>query len=301
MTQIKSAINILEHSRTQRETNYCKDSSSRGCYDNQFVQNRTKLDRNENGQSLRFQKDQNQKNTLVKIAREKQSVNISQFNKNSVRKDNTKISQQSADFTQAAFSKEMERNKTGKSRKMINRQNGDRREDELTEQVTETTFSRTRMVKRGAACSRQDSDNSDSDVPQIEWRTVKKSFRPKGYKEITSGNAAGNMEPTLMSFWDLMGAEKSDNPKSLLELEARTVLDDRNKRDQTLETNTQRENHPPIIEVDLTAESPSESPEVSIIKKEKTGHNSRRISSHQKKRVQKSALTISPSCSIEVY
>ena len=79
-----------------------------------------------------------------------------------------------------------------------------------------------------------------------------------------------------------MGAEKSDNPKSLLELEARTVLDDRNKCDQTVETNTQREN-PPIIEVDLTAESPSESPEVSIIKKEKTGHNSRRISSHQKK------------------
>ena len=78
-----------------------------------------------------------------------------------------------------------------------------------------------------------------------------------------------------------MGAEKSDNPKNLLELEARTILDDRNKRDQTLETNTQREN-PTIIEVDLTAESPSESPEVSIIKKEKTGHNSRRISSHQK-------------------
>ena len=27
-----------------------------------------------------------------------------------------------------------------------------------------------------------------------------------------------------MSFWDLMGAEKSDNPKSLLELEARQFL-----------------------------------------------------------------------------
>ena len=163
-TNQNSAINILEHSRTQRETNYCKDSSSRGCYDNQFVQNWTKLD-------LRFQKDQNQKNTLDKIAREKQSVNISQFNKNSVRKNITKISQQSA---------EMEKNKTGKSRKMIIRQNGYWREDELTEQVTENTFSRTRMVKRGAACSRQDSDNSDSDVPQVEWRTVNKSFRPKG-------------------------------------------------------------------------------------------------------------------------
>ena len=104
-TNQNSAINILEYSKTPRETNYCKDNSSRGCYDNQFVQNRTKLDRNENGQSSRFQKDQNQKNTLEKIAREKQSVNNSKFNKNSIRKDNTKISQQSADFTQAAFSK----------------------------------------------------------------------------------------------------------------------------------------------------------------------------------------------------
>ena len=167
-TNQSSAINILEHSGTQRETNHCKDSSSRGCYGNQLVQNRTKLDRNENGQSLRFQKEQSQKNTLNKIAREKQSVNNSKFNKNSIRKDNIQTSQQSADLTQGAFSKKMEKNKTGKSKKITNRQNGDQREDELTEQVTETTFSRTRMVKRGAACSRQDSDNSDSDVPQVE-------------------------------------------------------------------------------------------------------------------------------------
>ena len=48
-----------------------------------------------------------------------------------------------------------------------------------------------------------------------------------------------------MSFWDLMGAEKSDNPKSLLELEARTVLEDRSRREQELETNVRREK-PPI-------------------------------------------------------
>ena len=71
-----------------------------------------------------------------------------------------------------------------------------------------------------------------------------------------------------MSFCDLMGAEKTDNPKSLLELEARTTLEDRSRREQELETNVQREK-PPIIEVDLTAESPSESPEVSVIKKGK--------------------------------
>ena len=128
------------------------------------------------------------------------------------------------------------------------------------------------MVKRGAACSRQDSDTSDSDVPQVEWRTVKKSSKPKGYKEITSGKLA---ETNRMSFWDLMGADKSDNPKSLLKLEARKVLEDRSRREQELETKVQREK-PIIIEVDLTAESPSESPEVSVIKKEKTSHNSRK-------------------------
>ena len=69
-----------------------------------------------------------------------------------------------------------------------------------------------------------------------------------------------------------MGAVKSDNPKSLLKLEARTVLENRNRREQELETNVQ----PSIIDVDLTAESRSESPEVSVIKKEKTSHKSRK-------------------------
>ena len=72
-------INVLEHSGLKREINHCKDSSSHGCYGNQFVQNWTKLDRNKNGQSSRFQKEQSQKNTLFKIARKKQSVENSEF------------------------------------------------------------------------------------------------------------------------------------------------------------------------------------------------------------------------------
>ena len=83
-----------------------------------------------------------------------------------------------------------------------------------------------------------------------------------------------------MSFWDLIGAERPDNPKSLLELEARTVLVDRNRGDQSSQLNTQSE-IPQIIEVDLTAESPSESPEASMIKKEKTCHDPRRSKSDQ--------------------
>ena len=229
-------INVLEHSGLKREINHCKGSSSHGCYDNQFVQNWTKLDRNENGRSSRFQKEQNQKNTLFKIARKKQSVENSEFTKNLNGKNCIQISKHPVELTQAAFIKKMEKNKSEKSKKITNRQNGDRRGDELTEQVTETTFPRTRMVKRGAVCSRQDSDTSDSKVPQVEWRTVKKSFKPKEYNEITSGKVA---ETNLMSFWDLMGAEKSDNPKNLLELEARTVLENRSRHEQELETNVQ--------------------------------------------------------------
>ena len=80
-----------------------------------------------------------------------------------------------------------------------------------------------------------------------------------------------------MSFWDRIGAEKSDNTKSLLELEARTILENRNRSEQELETNAK----PSIIEVDLTVESPSESPEVSVIKKEKTNHKSRKDNPRQ--------------------
>ena len=99
----------------------------------------------------------------------------------------------------------MEKNQSGsgKSKKIANRQNEERR-DELTEQVTETTFSRTRMVKRGA-CSRQDSDTSDSEIPQIEWQTVNRYIKPKEQKELSANSAATK----LISFWDLMGAQKA--------------------------------------------------------------------------------------------
>ena len=83
-------VNILELSGIKSEINHCKDNSSHGCYSDRFVQNWTKLDRNENGQSSRFQREQNEKNTLKKISRMKQS------DKNSNKNDCNKISNQSA-------------------------------------------------------------------------------------------------------------------------------------------------------------------------------------------------------------
>ena len=39
--------------------------------------------------------------------------------------------------------------------------------DKMLKQVTETTYRRTRTVKRG-----HESDSSEEDVPQVEWRKV---------------------------------------------------------------------------------------------------------------------------------
>ena len=72
-----------------------------------------------------------------------------------------------------------------------------------------------------------------------------------------------------------MGAERTDNPRSMLELEAQTELENRAQQDREIDINA-KDYKPPIVEVDLTAESPSDSPEVSVIGKKKTTHNSRK-------------------------
>ena len=115
--------------------------------------------------------------------------------------------------------------------KKTNRPNEER--EELTEQVTETTFSRTRMVKRGA-CSRQDSDSSDSEVPQIEWRAVDMYIKPNRQSGTSSVSPIAGK---LISFWDFMGAERTDNPRSMLELEAQTEMKSRAQHDQELDIN----------------------------------------------------------------
>ena len=72
-TDQKIDVNILEFSAITSEISHCKDNSSHGCYGDRFVQNWTKLDRNENGQIACFQREQNEKNTLNKISCTKQS------------------------------------------------------------------------------------------------------------------------------------------------------------------------------------------------------------------------------------
>ena len=64
----------------------------------------------------------------------------------------------------------------------------------------------------------------------------------------------------LISFWDLVGSERADKviPGSLLELEASTDMSSPQK-------NMPERNDLKVIEVDLTADSPISSPEISLV------------------------------------
>ena len=64
-----------------------------------------------------------------------------------------------------------------------------------------------------------------------------------------------------------MGTERKDNSRSMIELEAQTEMQSRAQQNQEVD-NDSKEYRSPIVEVDLTAESPSESPAVSVIGEE---------------------------------
>ena len=266
----KVNVNILDHSGVRNNISHCKDDSSHGCYSNQFVQNQTKLDQNENGQNSRPQKEQNEQNTLNKISRTKQSVINS-----GIKSCKNKTKNQSEKAVKIDKNQSGPR-KSKKAVKIINRRQYEERE-EMTEQVTEKTFSRTRMVTR-EACSRQDSDSSDSDIAQVEWRAMYRYIKHNKETGTSSGRPLVAMTK-LISFWDLMGAERKDNPRSGLELKAQTEMQSRAQQDQEVD-NSSKGYRSPIVEVDLTAESP----EVSVIRGRRANHNSRRDEFRQAER-----------------
>ena len=140
-----------------------------------------------------------------------------------------------------------------KLKKTVKLENEESRRNELLEQITETTFQRTRTVHRGAAGN--ESASSDSDVPQVEWKMT-----PKKRKDRNQPTSSEEESRKLMSFWDLVGSERTDRekPENMLQLEASTELISP-QRDYTSVNDSK------IIEVDLTADTTSESPEVSLV------------------------------------
>ena len=124
----------------------------------------------------------------------------------------------------------------------------------MLEQITETTFHRTRTIQRGT--QGHESDGSDWDIPQVERKKVTPTRRKDKYHQSFSRE-----EPQkLWSFWDLVGSERTDNirQENMLQLEASSEWES----PQGISSST---NVPNNIEVDLTAGSTSESPEVSLV------------------------------------
>ena len=135
--------NNLEHFGLRDTLNELIDKSSHSCYSNCFVQKRTWFDRNENGSNSILSKFE--QNNLRKISHCKQSVD--------------KISKQAH-----LESKNRMKEKPIKIVEIVER---DRNREQLLEQVTETTYRRTRTVHR-----EQDSDSSEDDTPQVEWKKM---------------------------------------------------------------------------------------------------------------------------------
>ena len=184
--------NILEHSDRRSTLDKISNTSSPGCYSNLFVQNQTELDRNENDQ-----------NTLNKISHFIQLVEIDKKEKQ--RKIATK---QEEKLKEEPMEKKLK--KTVKLEKTEGKRN------QMLEQITETTFHRTRTVQMGT--TGHESDASDWYMPQVEWKKV----TPTSWKDKYHQTLSKEAPQKLWSFWDLVGSEQTDNirPENMLQLEA---------------------------------------------------------------------------------
>ena len=71
--------------------------------------------------------------------------------------------------------------------------------DMLTEEVTETTFQRTRAIQRTP--NKKDSDSDD--MPQVEWREKNRYIQANTGNSGPSRSAVATAQSALVSFWDL--------------------------------------------------------------------------------------------------
>ena len=111
-----------------------------------------------------------------------------------------------------------------------------------------------------------DWDSSDSDVLQVKWRNVDILNKRKDTEQSTS-----RAEPMkLMFFWDLVGSERTDKvtPEYMLEVEASMEM-------TSPQGNIPNANDSKTIEVVLTADTPSKSPEISLVAEKMTETKSR--------------------------
>ena len=146
--------------------------------------------------------------------------------------------------------------KPKKTVKIVDR---DRSRDQLLEQVTETTYRRTRTVQLV-----QDTYSSEDDRPQVEWRKmdIVNQRRDSGQSTSTPTHSGTKQSESqkLISFWDLVGSERADTvlPGSLLAFEASTNI-------SSPQENSTGRIYQKIIKVDLTADCCISSTEVILV------------------------------------
>ena len=88
-----------------------------------------------------------------------------------------------------------------KPKKTVTIMEREKKRDQMVERVTETTYRRKRTLQRW-----HESDISDENIPQVEWRKVYIENKKKETEQSTS--LPIHSEPKkLMSFWDLIGSE----------------------------------------------------------------------------------------------
>ena len=114
-----------------------------------------------------------------------------------------------------------ETTKRGKEKKMVRIQDRNNT-DTLREEITETTFQRTRMIQRTP--NKSESDNSDFEqIPQAHWNTLYRQIGTDTGNGGQSTSTATTAQPMLVSFWELIGSEKNEKPRPM-ELEAISVM-----------------------------------------------------------------------------
>ena len=198
--------NVLEYSVNDQSVSK-QNTSSSSCYGNQNGQKRTGHDRNESETSSRSIKRENCEKPEISLSQSCHSIqSVEKFkiiHRNLPIHTKTRIREC---FKENRAMKTGETLNSGKGRKIVRIQERNSL-DTLTEEVTETTFQRTRTIQRTP--NKSDSDNSDSDdMPQVEWRAMNRYIQANTGNSGPSTSTVATAQPALVSFWELIGAER---------------------------------------------------------------------------------------------
>ena len=150
----------------------------------------------------------------------------------------------------------------------------------MREEVTETTFQRTRTIQRTP--NRSDSEDSDAEVlPKVEWHSMNRQIWTNIENNGQSTSTAETAQPSIVSFWELMGSERSDYRRSVIELESNSLM--QSPKSPRQNTSGEDRKTGQIIDVDLTVDSIDDreyGSQVSVVTPQQTKGVSHRSSKH---------------------